>query len=465
MKHIATFLLLLLTTIANGQVLFNYTYPKVNFDYGAAVIERLDGKYLIVGSSRSQFVSDYDVNVLLVDSVGGLIWDKYIGQSPRMEFAYSLIETKDSNFVITGRVNSSNPYLMKFNSTGNLIWEKEYQSYFWAEGFSVGQTYDSGYFFVVPDTSTTLFVTNAIGDTLWTKRYNSVICRSVIQTTDSGFAITGSTVPTTGNQEIVLVKINSSGDTLWTRTFGGEGKDNANSIQQLSDNGYLIAGNYDHQLFDVEKETFIIRTDSVGNTVWTKKRYLGIAHFIKECKNNNGYILSTTNYAMGWIPNTDEYYLVITKLDTLGNIEWIRNFDGYAYSLGNNITQTSDGGYLLTGSIKNDIATANIVLIKLDSIGNYVSSIIDISNPINSQVIAFPNPTTDEINFSIGSSAVGKIMQMKIYNSYGQEIKTVNEISETHFKLDVNSFSKGLYFYKLTTTDKQTLTGKFMVRE
>ncbi|MBP9119662.1 MAG: T9SS type A sorting domain-containing protein, partial [Ignavibacterium sp.] len=59
---------------------------------------------------------------------------------------------------------------------------------------------------------------------------------------------------------------------------------------------------------------------------------------------------------------------------------------------------------------------------------------------------------------------VGKIMQMKIYNSIGQEIKTVSGIFGPNFKIDINNFPEGLYFYNLTTTDKQTFTGKFIKR-
>lgn len=464
LKHITTILLILLTAKANGQDLFNELYSKTNFDYGSAVIERYDGKYLIAGSTRSQFVTDYDVNVLLVDSVGNLIWDKYIGQSPRMEFAYSLIETIDSNYVVAGRVNGSNPYLMKFNSSGALIWDKEYLSTFWSEGYSVGQTNSNGYFFLRPDTSTTLFVTNSYGDTLWTRRYNSVICQSVIQTEDSGFAMVGYTNSITENQNIVFIKTDISGDTVWTKTFGGSGNDQASSIQQLFDDGYLIASNFDPQIIDGESETFIIRTNSDGDTIWTKKYNLGNAHFIKECKSKNGYILSTTRYLSGWGPYPNDYNLIITYLDTLGNVKWSRSFDGYTYHLGNNITQTSDGGFLLTGSLNNGVAIADIILIKLDSIGNYALSISVNSTPNNLQVIAFPNPAINEINFTVSAVTVGKILQMKIYNSIGQEIKTVSGIFEPNFKIDINNFPEGLYFYNLTTTDKQTFTGKFIKR-
>lgn len=450
--------------ISLGQVLFNNTYIKTNFDFADAVIERYDGKYLIAGSSRSQSENDYDVNIMLIDSVGNLIWDRYIGQSPRMEFAYSLIETKDSNYLIVGKVNS-NPYLLKFDSAGILIWDKEYPSTYWTDGFSVGESYDGNYYFIRSDTSTTLFVTNNVGDTLWTKPYNFAVSKFVIQTSDTGFALIGNADSTNLNQEIILIKTNSFGDTLWTKYFGGGGFDDANSVHQLSDNGYLIAGNFDTQIIDHEWLTFIIRTNSFGDTLWTQKYYLGSAHYIAECRGNDGYILSTIKYVMGGIPSWDEYYLVITKLDTLGNIQWSRQFDGNTYSFGNNITQTSDGGYLLTGHIDNLMSWADVVLIKLDSIGNYVLKVNDISNSKLMHVLAFPNPTNNEINILLNSINGIKIRQLKIFNSLGQELRNTQNTNENQVNFDVKDFATGLYFYELITSDNQIETGKFIVKE
>ncbi len=464
MKLITTLTVVLLMKISLGQVLFNNTFIKTNFDFADAVIERSDGKYLIAGSSRSHSVNDYDVNIMLVDSVGNLIWDRFIGQSPRMEFAYSLIETKDSNYLIVGNVNS-NPYLLKFDSAGSLIWDKEYLSAYWTDGFSVGESYNGNYFFVRSDTSTTLFVTNNVGDTLWTKPYNFAVSKSVIQTSDTGFAFIGNADSTNLNQEIILIKTNSIGDTLWTKYFGGGGFDNANSVCQLPDNGYLIAGNFDTQILDYEWLTFIIRTNSFGDTLWTQKYSLGSAHYIAECRGNDGYILSTIKYVMGGIPSWDEYYLVITKLDTLGNIQWSRQFNGNTYSLGNNITQTSDGGYLLTGHIENLMSWADVVLIKLDSIGNYVLKVNDNLNLNLIHTSAFPNPTNNEISILLNSLNGRKIRQVKIFNSLGLELRNMQNINEYQIKTDVKDLATGLYFYELITCDNQIKTGKFIVKE
>ncbi|MBK7572499.1 MAG: T9SS type A sorting domain-containing protein [Bacteroidetes bacterium] len=465
MKPIFTITLILLLKTSFGQILFNKSYSKQHDDLINAVIERYDGKYLIAGSSYSQFTTDFDVNIMLVDSVGNLIWDKYIGQSPRMEFAYSLIETKDSNYVISGKVASNDPYLLKFDSAGNFLWAKEYPTQLYSYGGrSVGQTFDSNYYFISHDTLSTLYLTNTFGDTIWTRKYESVILESVVQTSDSGFIMTGNSDPTLTNQDICLVKTNSNGNTLWTKTFGGGGFDRATCVQQLSDNGFIIVGNYDAQIIDGDWQTYIIRTNSVGDTIWTQNHYLGESNYIAECKNNTGYILSSKEYIPMMFPYPERYSLVITKLDTAGVREWSKRFDGYYYEFGNDIAQTSDGGYLLTGYVDYGISFADAVLIKLDSAGNFVLSVIDVSNSKTSHVLVFPNPAINEINFEIGDSK-SNIKQLKVLNSLGQEMLLIGNINERQFKLDIKSLSVGLYFYQLITSGNQIETGKFIVEE
>lgn len=461
MKLITLFALTVVANFSDGQILFNKTYNKTSFEFADAVIERKDRKYLIAGSSFSQFETDYDVNILLIDSVGNLIWDKFIGQSPRSEYGFSLIETNDSNYAVLGISGFGMSYLAKFDSSGIMLWDKEYLQVIGSYVLSLGQNYLNNYFFLRGDnTLTTLFLTTSGGDSLWAKQFSFASCKSVKQTSDSGFVLTGNMNSIANvSDDIVLIKTNSVGDTIWTKTFGGAGKDDAASVLQLADDGYLIAGNFDTQIVDDNWETFIIRTNSAGDTLWTQKYYLGDAHYIAECKNNNGYILSTKDI-IGHFP-FDKHYLVITKLDTLGNIEWSNRFNLYNFNLGNNISQTSDGGYILTGTV--DAEMTDVSLIKIDSLGNFVTMVQTNSNSL--KVFAFPNPTTNEISFSLSSARGRKIKQVQIFNPLGRELQNLNYVNELQIKIDVKYFAKGLYFYKVITMDNEIVSGKFIVKE
>ena len=53
------------------------------------------------------------------------------------------------------------------------------------------------------------------------------------------------TTPGTGGRQILLVKTDSNGNMIWNQTYGGAGDNVANSVIQTSDGGYAVAGSTD----------------------------------------------------------------------------------------------------------------------------------------------------------------------------------------------------------------------------
>jgi hypothetical protein len=91
-----------------------------------------------------------------------------------------------------------------------------------------------------------LIRTNSSGETLWTRTYGEFqgdFGLTVQQTSDEGFIVAGRT-NSFGSWpgDVWLIKTDSLGDTVWTRTYGGTSSDAANSVNQTSDGGFIIAG-------------------------------------------------------------------------------------------------------------------------------------------------------------------------------------------------------------------------------
>jgi hypothetical protein len=239
-------------------------------------------------------------------------------------------------------------------------------------GYSVQQTTDGGYIitgytdsFGAGYVDVWLIKTNSSGDTLWTKTFGGsgydYSC-SVQQTTDRGYIITGYTNSFGTFFDVWLVKTNSSGDTLWTKTFGGSGIDEGYSVQQTTDGGYIITG-YTESFGAGRGDVWLIKTNSSGDTLWTKT-FGGIS---SETSNSvqqttdGGYIITgTTGYGDVWL----------IKTNSSGDTLWTKTFGGSGIDEGYSVQQTTDGGYIITGYTNSFGTFFDVWLIKTNSSGD-----------------------------------------------------------------------------------------------
>ncbi len=330
----------LIKTDENGIVLWTKNYGGDYWNGGYSVKQTFDGGYIITGRTA---IGDGDRQAYTIrtDQNGDTLWTKKYG-GDLFNVSYSIQQTSDSGFVIGGYAKSYDDYwcsmnIIKTNHLGETQWSKTYQKYTYTYGFSVLQTNDLGYICVgntrkgIEEDDVYLVKTDVHGDTIWTRTFGGIksdVGKSLDQTTDGGYIITGRTNSYGDeNGDVLIIKTNHEGIVSWTKSYGGVKRDVGNSIHQTIDGGYIIAG----------------QTESIGSE------------------------------------NSDLY---IIKTNKLGDSLWTRTYGGSDWDVGESIQQTNEGGYIVvgsTGSYGNE--EGDVFLIKTDHNGNITaSSIMELPN-------------------------------------------------------------------------------------
>ncbi|MBS1656496.1 MAG: T9SS type A sorting domain-containing protein [Bacteroidetes bacterium] len=175
--------------------------------------------------------------------------------------------------------------------------------------------------------------------------------------------------PKKGESDYWFIKTDANGLKEWDKTFGGGGDDGLQVVVKTSDGGFAFAGSSESgangdksQGSQGESDYWIIKTDQNGNKIWDK-RFGGPADdFLRsmEQTSDNGFILAGTSYSgLGGDKSEasfgmQDYWLV--KIDSTGIKQWDRTFGGSDEDLLYSVIQSSDGGYIAGGNSESGIS-------------------------------------------------------------------------------------------------------------
>lgn len=203
----------------------------------------------------------------------------------------------------------------------------------------------------------------------------------VVQTDDGGYIIVGYSESEDGDLagnagiwDVWIVKLFQNGELDWQRTLGGSNYETARVIQQTSDGGYVLTGWTRSSDGDVASnaggnDLWVVKLNSAGDIVWETtygSMYSDKAHFVIQT-NDNGFAVAGVNGA-----DTNGGILIL-KLNEQGELEWERVIEGIDQGAANTIIQTSDDAFMVVGetrpSIGGNLTFFECVLLRLNSAG------------------------------------------------------------------------------------------------
>ena len=476
---------LIIKTDLQGNILWSKTCGTSANEIPNYAAETFDNKMVFIGSTDASGISGAsDALVFKTDSVGNFLWAKSLG-GINNENAVKIIELSDHGYGITGTTESygsgnADIFFARMDVNGDTAFTRVYGTADNEICKSMASTSDGG--FIICGKSSEIIsgalVFKAIllridstGNLLWSKSYGDTLyqeAQSVAQTADGGFVVCGSRdFTSTGNYDILLFRTESSGNIIWSKTYGGNKGEGSYTVNLNADgttvlSGYTNSMGYGHR-GDDSTNIFLMKTDANGDTIWTRT-YGGDKQdeaFLSHKTLDGGYIIS----GFSDYHNADSSQMLVIKTDSLG-FSGCNEFTSHPFIVNdllieNNVNYTQNSGMSMNSLI---LTTTNRVI--TDSTYCLFTAVNEISGTQSYSI--YPNPVPDKLFiknvFTDGQASVliNKI-SISVYNLIGEKIlaPTFINIQGNYFEFNLSSLKQGLYLLEILT-EKERMVQKFV---
>lgn len=373
MKKLYLLLFILLPFLIYSQdILWEKSYGGIHADYLFDAQPTADYGFILAGSSLSNKTGnktdnnhgDLDYWIWKMTEKGELDWQKSIG-GKGFDLLQSIKGTRDGGFILGGTSSSGNSFekkedckgltdfwVIKLDASGNEQWQRTIGGDGQDELLCAFQTKDGGYVLGGSSSSSPSSITNV-------KTEGKMAESSTID-------LYGKSEKSRGNMDYWVVKLDKQGVIEWQKTYGGRYADLLRSMEQTTDNGYILAG-YSNSPLSGDKtdgnkgvgDYWIVKIDDIGAIQW-QKTYGADGDdqpYVIHQTTEGGYIVggnSNSKNALtslgGIVANGTDFWVL--KLDAEGGVIWSKTYDFGKVDILTSLVENKDHTYLIGGYAK-----------------------------------------------------------------------------------------------------------------